>query len=186
MVSMCNETNMAQLLRLLQQWVNIWIMAGASMQWKGVPRKCTFYHGRRSIHQSNLLQQVSESLFMHFVYLLKKVKLRVWHNPSVKVIDIWTGSYWIAYFLWGYNLCSCGCCVWLAVEPNWEHTHHLDTLSRWQQINSLIAHRWQIQFKQFITCWGMVLQLFVRVFEKISERLEEKELTQKNCYKFIQ
>ena len=97
----------------------------------------------------------------------EKVKLRVWHNPSVKVIDIWTGSYWIAYFLWGYNLCSCGCCVWLAVEPNWEHTHHLDTLSRWQQINSLIAHRWQIQFKQFITCWGMVLQLFVRVFEKI-------------------
>ena len=92
---------------------------------------------------------------------------RVWHNPSVKVIYIWTGSYWIAYFLWGYNLCSWGYCVWLAVEPNWEHTHHLDTLSRWQQINSLIAHRWQIQFKQYITCWGMVLQLFAHVFKKI-------------------
>ena len=68
------------------------------MQWKGVPMKCTLFHGRRSIHQSNLffLQQVSESLFMHFVYLLKKVKLRVCHNPSVKSVDIWTDSYWIA------------------------------------------------------------------------------------------
>ena len=99
MVSMCNETNMTQLLRLLQQWVNIWIMAGASMPWKGVPRKWTLFHGRRNIHQSNLLQQVSESLFMHFVYLLKKIKLRVCHNPSVKLVDIWTDSYWIALLL---------------------------------------------------------------------------------------
>ena len=99
MVSMCNETNMTQLLRLLQQWVNIWIMAGASMPWKGVPRKWTLFHGRRNIHQSNLIQQVSESLFMHFVYLLKKIKLRVCHNPSVKLVDIWTDSYWIALLL---------------------------------------------------------------------------------------
>ena len=165
MVSMCNETNMTQLLQLLQQWVNIWIMAGASMQWKGVPRKCTFYHGRRSIHQSNLLQQVSESLFMHFAYLLKKVKLRVWHNPSVKVIDIWTGSYWIANILWEYNLCSWGCCVWLAVEPNWEHTHHLDTLG--SKLTHWLLTDDKYNLNNLLTCWGMVLQLFVHVFKKI-------------------